>query len=246
MALERRRLVVGNWKMNASLTANTALLQQLAQADLTGASCDVAVCVPFPYLSQVQLALTETTLTWGAQDVSAFDKGAYTGQVSASMLKDFHCTWVLVGHSERRQYQHESHDEIAQKLVQALKLGIRPILCLGETQSQYEQGKTLSTIEHQLESLLAVDPSLRSNVVIAYEPVWAIGTGLTATPEQAQAVHEFIRRKVGDNLILYGGSVKPQNASTLFNMPDIDGALVGGASLSANDFLGIIHASHME
>jgi triosephosphate isomerase len=247
----RRKLVAGNWKMCGTLAQNEALLNAVAagMAQMPGVDC--AVCVPFPYLAQVQQLLRGTAVKWGAQDVHQLDKGAYTGEVSASMLCDFGCRYVLVGHSERRSLYGESSQLVAEKFAAAQKTGLLPILCIGETLVQRENGTTEAVVAEQLDAvimLLGVQ-SLR-NAVVAYEPVWAIGTGKTASPEQAQAIHAFIRQRVAghdgqiaDGLcILYGGSVKAANAAQLFAMPDIDGGLIGGASLVAEDFLAICKA----
>jgi triosephosphate isomerase (TIM) len=247
----RRKLVAGNWKMHGSLAQNEALLNALASgmAQLSGVDC--AVCVPFPYLHQAQQKLSATTVKWGAQDAHQLDKGAYTGEVSAVMLNDFGCRYVIVGHSERRALYGESSALVAGKFVAVQKAGMLPILCVGETLEQREAGTTEAVVAEQLDAVikLAGVQSLR-NAVLAYEPVWAIGTGKTATPEQAQAVHAFIRSRIAaldeqvaqGLCILYGGSVKGSNAAELFAMADIDGGLIGGASLIAEDFLAICKA----
>ncbi len=244
----RRKLVLGNWKMNASLAANLTLLEGLKKniADLQ----DVArgVIVPFPYLAQTQSVLGETDIHWGAQDVSDKESGAYTGEVSAAMLSDFACRYVLVGHSERRARHGESSELVASKASAALKAGIVPVVCVGETLSDREQGSTLSIIRAQLQPVLALGPGQVGQLVIAYEPVWAIGTGKTASPEQAQEVHAAIREElarlgVAEVPVLYGGSVKAANAAQLFAMPDIDGGLIGGASLDPVEFSDIVHAA---
>ena len=247
----RRNLVAGNWKMNGSLAANTSLLAEL-KAGLGSTNCDIAVCVPSPYLAQCQAALAGTALAWGAQDVSVHASGAYTGEVAASMLLDFDCKYVIVGHSERRAYHGESSQIVAQKTLSALQAGLTPIVCVGETLAQREAGQTDAVVGEQLEAVLAVlDVSAIKKIVIAYEPVWAIGTGKTATPQMAQDVHAALRSKVSlrDSesaavvKILYGGSMKPDNAAELMAMPDIDGGLIGGAALKAADFLSIIAAA---
>ncbi|RIY39267.1 triose-phosphate isomerase [Neopusillimonas maritima] len=241
----RQRLVIGNWKMNGSLADNVELLEALrAGADV---SADVAVCVPFPYLAQAQALLETSKVSWGAQDVSVHESGAYTGEVSTAMLCDFNCRWVLVGHSERRSYHGESSELVAQKAQAALQAGLVPVVCIGETLQEQEAGETAGVIAAQLKPVLALGPQAVAKMVIAYEPVWAIGTGRTATPEQAQEVHALIRaalRELGAEQVqvLYGGSVKAANAASLFAMPDIDGALVGGASLVAEEFLRIAAA----
>jgi triosephosphate isomerase len=241
----RARLVLGNWKMHGSLAENARLLNQLhavtaADGDLSGRA-QIGICVPFPYLAQVSEALGGGAISWGAQDISVHTQGAYTGEVSGSMLVDFGCRWALAGHSERRTLHGETSQQVADKANAALTVGITPVVCVGETLAEREGGKTLAVIERQLDPVLALGADAIANIVLAYEPVWAIGTGLTASPEQAQEVHGAIRaalRRLGvpQVRILYGGSVKAANAATLFAMPDIDGALVGGASLVAEEF----------
>ena len=237
-------LVVGNWKMNGSLQSNQALLQQLNT--LTIAShIDVAICAPFVYLPQLNEILTERSIAIGAQDLSLHTHGAYTGEISASMLKDFDCHYVIVGHSERRQYHAETNAVVAQKAKLALAQAITPIICVGETLEQREAASTLAVIAEQFDAIKHVLTEAElAKVVIAYEPVWAIGTGLTATPEQAQAVHNFIRQQLGQHRevirILYGGSVNSANAEALFAQPDINGGLVGGASLKFDEFAAMI------
>ena len=247
----RRKLVAGNWKMVGGLTQNEALLNAVASGMAKIHGVDCAVCVPFPYLAQTQQLLRSTSVKWGAQDVHQLDKGAYTGEVAASMLCDFGCHYVIVGHSERRSLYGESSQLVAEKFAAAQKTGLVPILCVGETLAQRENGSTEAVVAEQLDAVikLAGVQSLR-NAVLAYEPVWAIGTGKTASPEQAQAVHAFIRQRIkaldgqiAQGLcILYGGSVKAANAAELFAMPDIDGGLIGGASLVAGEFLAICEA----
>jgi triosephosphate isomerase (TIM) len=240
--MARVRLVAGNWKMHGTLAANRALLDALVAgiAALKGAEC--AVCVPFPYLAQAAERLRGTALAWGAQHVSEHSQGAYTGEVSAAMLKEFGCRYAIVGHSERRQLYCESDGQVAAKFVAAVTHGLTPILCVGETLEEREAGRTEAVVARQLDAV--VNKGEFSQAVLAYEPVWAIGTGRTATPEQAQAVHAFLRRKVpSDTPILYGGSVKAQNAAAIFAMPDVDGGLIGGASLVADDFLAIVKAA---
>jgi len=236
---------MGNWKMHGSLAANEALLAAL-RAGFSG-GCELAVCAPFPYLAQAQALLTGSEISWGAQDVSVHDQGAYTGEVSAAMLNDFGCRWVIVGHSERRSLHGENDDLVAAKARTALAANLTPVVCVGETLAEQESGATESVIGRQLAPVLALGAEALARIVIAYEPVWAIGTGRTATPEQAQAVHAFIRSRlqslgVPQVRILYGGSVKASNAASLFGMPDIDGALVGGAALVAEEFLHIAAA----
>ena len=238
----RTRLVAGNWKMHGSLAANRALLDAVVTglSGLKGAEC--AVCVPFPYLAQVAERLRGTALAWGAQNVSEHLQGAYTGEVAAAMLKEFGCRYVLVGHSERRQLYGESDVQVAAKFAAAAAQGLTPILCVGETLAEREAGRTEEVVSRQLGAV--ADKGQFARAVLAYEPVWAIGTGRTATPEQAQAVHAFLRRQVPvETPILYGGSVKPENAAAIFAMPEVDGGLIGGASLAAGDFLAIARAA---
>ena len=248
----RQKLVAGNWKMHGNLKSNHQLLQDVVAgvAGLRGVS--VAVCVPFPYLAQVQSVLADTPVAWGAQTLNEQAQGAFTGEVSAGMLKDFACRYVLVGHSERRAIYGESDQLVAEKFAAALAAGLHPILCVGETLAQREAGRTVEIVSAQLDAVLSrVGVAAFSSAVVAYEPVWAIGTGRTATSDQAQEVHAAIRAqvacsdaKVAEGLqILYGGSVKPSNAVELFGMPDIDGGLIGGASLVAQDFLAICRAA---
>jgi len=246
----RRKLVAGNWKMHGNLAENEALLSGVLSG-MADVKAGVAVCVPFPYLAQVQAKLSGSNVAWGAQNMSQHGKGAFTGEVSAAMLKDFGCKYVIVGHSERRAIYGESDEVVAAKYAAAQVAGLIPILCVGETLEEREGGVTEAVVGRQLDAVLnGSGVSSLSDAVIAYEPVWAIGTGRTASPEQAQAVHAFIRSKirgldaaVADKLIIqYGGSVKGSNAAELFAQPDIDGGLIGGASLSAEDFLAICRA----
>lgn len=246
----RKRLVVGNWKMHGGLIENERLLAAIIPV-INKVEGHFAVCVPYPYLSSVQNFLKATNIAWGAQNLSQYEKGAYTGEVSAAMLNDFACRYVIIGHSERRALFGESNAIVAEKYSAALHSGITPILCVGETLQQRESGITEQVIAEQLEAVIekaGIDSF--TDAVIAYEPVWAIGTGKTATPQQAQDTHAFIREKIvklnsviARNLtILYGGSVKANNARELFAMPDIDGGLIGGASLVADDFVAICQA----
>jgi len=248
----RGRLVAGNWKMNGGLAFNRALLQEVVPAisPLTGVRR--AVCVPFPYLAQARELLASSGIEWGAQDLCQFDEGAYTGAVSAAMLNDFGCRYVIVGHSERRSVFGETDEIVALKYAAALKAGLTPILCAGESLAERDAGVTESVVAQQLDAVIArAGVASLKRAVIAYEPVWAIGTGKTATPDQAQAVHAFIRRRVAARdeglaaalTILYGGSVKASNAAQLFGMPDIDGGLIGGASLVAAEFNSICRAA---
>ncbi len=244
----RRKLIVGNWKMYGSHSANAELL-----AGIVGGRpylADVAVCVPFPYLSETAVALAATDIRWGAQDCSAHEQGAYTGEVSAAMLQEFGCRYAIVGHSERRQYHAESDQLVADKAKAALARGVTPIVCVGETLAQREAGDTEAVVKRQLSAVIHTLAHCAGEMVVAYEPVWAIGTGRTATPEQAQAVHHLLRAQLhaatprADAMtILYGGSVKPDNAAQLFAQADIDGGLVGGASLKAADFVAICRAT---
>jgi triosephosphate isomerase len=247
----QRKFIVGNWKMNGALTKNEALLTEVASGVAQMSGVDCAVCVPFPYLAQTQSLLHGTPIKWGAQNVHQADKGAYTGEVSVSMLHDFGCNYVIVGHSERRSLFGESSQLVAEKFAAVQKAELTPIICVGETLAQREAGTTEAVVAEQLAEIIKLCgvQSFRT-AVIAYEPIWAIGTGKTASPEQAQEVHAFIRKRIaglddefGQALcILYGGSVNASNAAELFAMPDIDGGLVGGASLVAQDFLAICNA----
>lgn len=246
-----RKLVAGNWKMHGSLVDNAALLAGVVSG-AQGLNCDIAVCVPFPYLYQAQQALSGTPVRLGAQNLSEHAKGAYTGEVSAAMLKDFACAYVIVGHSERRSLYGETDAQVAAKFVAAQAMGLTPILCLGESLQERETGVTEAVVGRQLDAVLAVaGVAAFARAVIAYEPVWAIGTGLTATPEQAQAAHAFIRGRlaqheagIAENVVIqYGGSMKPSNAAELLSQPDIDGGLIGGAALVAEDFLAICRAA---
>lgn len=239
--------------MNGSLMGNAALIDDLLCGDLRPAVCDALVCVPHVYLSQLQTKLRSQTdskqsLGLGAQDVSAHEVGAYTGEISAAMLKEFGVSMVIVGHSERRQFHHESDQLVAIKAQRALNLGMTPIVCVGESQAEREAGLTEAVVKRQLSSVIHLVGHCISEIVVAYEPVWAIGTGLTATPDQAQAVHSALRAQLTAAVphstkkirILYGGSMNAGNAKSLLSQPDIDGGLIGGASLKAADFLAII------
>jgi triosephosphate isomerase len=247
----RPKLIVGNWKMNGSRAGNVALLQGIA-AGLAGAKASCAVCVPAPYLHQVEEALKGGPIAWGAQDVSAYEGGAYTGEVCAKMLADFGCRYVIVGHSERRAYHRESSELVARKTMAVLKEGMTPIVCVGETLEQREAGQTADVVGAQLDAVLELLPAdAVGKIVVAYEPVWAIGTGKNATPAMAQEVHANLRAQLRARnaeaaegvAILYGGSMKPENARELLAQADIDGGLIGGAALKAQDFLAIIHAT---
>ena len=244
-----KKLIAGNWKMNGGLAANEALLRELLQG-LNQPKCDIAVAVPAVYVPQVQALLQGSVIGVGAQDVSAHEAGAYTGEVSASMLKDFGVRYALVGHSERRQYHGETDVAVAEKAQRALAAGVTPIVCVGETLEEREAGQTEAVVKRQLAAVIHLNGHCISEIVVAYEPVWAIGTGRTASPEQAQAVHAVLRAQLAaasehaDRIrLLYGGSMNAGNAAQLLAQPDIDGGLVGGASLKAADFLQIIAAA---
>jgi triosephosphate isomerase len=251
MSIRPKSLVVGNWKMNGSLAANSELLAAVL-GDVAGASSDMAVCVPYPYLVQAQSLLRNSSIAWGAQDVSEHAVGAYTGEVSAAMLMEFGCSYVIVGHSERRSFYGDSDTVVAAKYMAAQRAGIIPVLCVGETLAERDAGITGEVVIRQLNAIIDMaGAATLANAVVAYEPVWAIGTGRTATPQQAQEVHAVIRTRVAavdagvapGLRILYGGSVKPGNAGELFGQPDINGGLIGGASLVAADFLAICSAA---
>ena len=260
---QRRSIVIGNWKMNGDVTGNERLLGALRlQLDRSLLDrVEVGICPPFPYVSQAATWLGDTGATWGAQNVARTANGAYTGEVSASMLRDLRCTWVLIGHSERRQLFGETDEDVATKAVMALAEGIRPVVCVGETLEERQSNVTERVLAEQIRAVAPVlagaDPA---SYVIAYEPIWAIGTGLTATPVQAQAAHDFLRRTLAQAMagtieaeaaaaaavrtrILYGGSVKPGNALELFEQADVDGGLIGGASLVVEDFVAICKAA---
>ena len=248
----RRSLVVGNWKMNGSREKSRALAAEILAGLGEGVNADIGVCPPFVHLSEVEGALKDSPVLLGAQNVADQDEGAFTGEVSASMLKEFGCRLAIVGHSERRALYGESDALVAARYARAIENGLTPILCIGETLEERESDRTFSVISKQLYTVLDLaDVGSLGHAVIAYEPVWAIGTGRTASPEQAQEVHAWIRARVAEmnaaiaeNLqILYGGSVKADNAKALFSMPDIDGGLIGGASLDANSFLKICYSA---
>jgi triosephosphate isomerase len=248
----RRILVAGNWKMNGSAAANAELLSGVIAGAPDAQSVEMLVCPPFPYLDAVARQLDGSGIYLGAQNVSEHGPGAYTGEVAAAMLKDVGCSHVIVGHSERRTLYGESSGVVAAKFAAAQAQGLVPVLCVGETREQREAGQTEAVIDEQLDAVVAQSGvAALSNAVLAYEPVWAIGTGLTATPGQAQDVHRHIRARIeaqdekvaADLQILYGGSVKGENAAGLFSQADIDGGLIGGASLKAEDFLAIATAA---
>ncbi len=241
----RRKLIAGNWKMNGSVATNAVLLDGVC-AGASGLAADLAVCVPAPYLAQVQAALAGSSIAWGAQDLSLHAAGAYTGEVSGAMLRDFGCQFVIVGHSERRSLHGETDAIVVGKTLRALSFGLTPIVCVGETLEEREAGQTEQIVSTQLSAVLAAVDAV-GKIVVAYEPVWAIGTGKTATPEMAQQVHAQLRALLlkadpaaGAGVrLLYGGSMKPDNARDLLGMADIDGGLIGGAALKAEDFLAI-------
>lgn len=240
------KLMVGNWKMNGSLAANASLVSDILSG-MDGLSCRAAVCVPAPYLAQAQNLLSGSALAWGAQDVSAHDSGAYTGEVSADMLRDFAVRYCIVGHSERRQYHGETDTVVATKAQRALAAGITPIVCVGESLAEREAGQTEAVVKRQLAAVIHTNGHCISEIVLAYEPVWAIGTGLSATPEQAQKVHAVLRAQLqaatahADRVsILYGGSMNTANAADLLVQPDVDGGLIGGAALKVPDFLSLL------
>jgi triosephosphate isomerase len=245
-----KKLIAGNWKMNGSLDANAALVAALLQ-DPQAWACDVAVCAPAPYLAQLQTLLKGSRLDLGAQDVSVHESGAFTGEVSAAMLKEFGVRYCIVGHSERRQYHQESDATVALKAQRALAAGLTPIVCVGETLAQREAGQTEEVVKRQLAAVVHTNGHCISEIVLAYEPVWAIGTGKTASPEEAQHVHHVLRAQLqaasqhADRVrILYGGSMNAGNAQALLAQPDIDGGLIGGAALQAAAFLSIVAAAH--
>jgi triosephosphate isomerase len=242
----RGKLMVANWKMHGSLSANASLVADILSG-MTAVNCHTALCVPAVYLPQLQVLLAGTPIDLGAQDVSAHDSGAYTGEVSAGMLHEFAVRYCIVGHSERRQLYAESDGLVASKAQRALAAGITPIVCVGETLAQREAGETVAVVKQQLAAVIQANGHCISEVIVAYEPVWAIGTGLTATPAQAQEVHAVLRTQLqaatphADRMtILYGGSMNAANASELLAQPDVDGGLIGGAALKAPEFLSML------
>ena len=248
-----RKLVVANWKMHGSLAKNQQLLEHYIRRLESLKNVDVAVCVPYPYLAQAQSLLSNTSIAWGAQNLSKDLVGAYTGEVSVTMLQDFGASYVIVGHSERATAYCESDENIATKFMQARSHGLTPILCVGETLIEREAGVMEMVVAKQIDTVIEMyGASMFAGAVIAYEPIWAIGTGLAATPDQAQSMHEFIRNRIAEHdrdaanslKILYGGSVNPQNAVQLFVMQDIDGGLIGRCSLVAEEFEGICRAAN--
>jgi triosephosphate isomerase len=245
----RSYLMVGNWKMNGSMAANSSLVGEIL-ADMASVTCRTALCVPSVYLAQMHSLLSGSSIHLGAQDVSANEVGAYTGEVSADMLRDFAVRYCIVGHSERRQYHAESDVQVAMKVQRALAAGITPIVCVGESLAEREVGQTEAVVKRQLAAVIHANGHCISEIVVAYEPVWAIGSGLTATPEQAQQVHAVLRAQLqaatahADRVpILYGGSMTACNAAQLLAQPDVDGGLIGGAALKATEFLAMLRAA---
>ena len=247
----RPKLVIGNWKMHGSLAANLGLLTAI-RGGFHGVGGSAAVCVPYPYLAQARSLLDGSGISWGAQDVAEREEGAYTGEVSAAMLADFGCRYALVGHSERRSLYGEDDAVVAAKAAAALGKGLIPVICVGESLAEREAGRTQAVVTRQLEAVIArCGIAALGRAVLAYEPVWAIGTGRTATPAQAQEVHRALRQQLAAHdavvaegmRVLYGGSVKAANAAELFTQADVDGGLIGGASLEATDFLAICHSA---
>lgn len=248
----RKNIVAGNWKMNTTLEEGVELANEInAKVKESKHDCDVIICVPFTHLTSVNAMIEPEVVALGAENCSEHDKGAYTGEVSAAMVKSTGATYVILGHSERRQYFGENNEQLLAKTRQALANGLKPIFCVGEVLEEREQGIFNEVVQGQVEALLELTPEDFGKVVIAYEPVWAIGTGKTATADQAQDMHAHIRKvienkygkEVADNTsILYGGSCKPENARELFSKPDVDGGLIGGAALKADSFLGIVEA----
>jgi len=253
MSRERAKLVVGNWKMHGRIGDNATLLTEVAAgASALQKGVRVGVCVPCPYLAQSQALLSGSVVQWGIQDVSAHAGGAFTGEVAAEMAADFGVTYAIVGHSERRAYHRESPELVASKAQRAIEAGLTPIVCVGETLEERQAGTTEQIIGTQLEAVLQIlTEEQAAGIVVAYEPVWAIGTGKTATPQQAEEVHAHIRARIAGRdakiaalvRIQYGGSVKAANAAELFSMPNVDGGLIGGASLKAEEFLAIVAAA---
>ncbi|MEO6117753.1 MAG: triose-phosphate isomerase [Methylotenera sp.] len=254
----RRNLVVGNWKMHGNMQSNQLLLNSLIKGLSGFENADYLVCVPSPYLFQARLLLENTNIAWGGQNVNQHEQGAFTGAVAANMLVDLGCTYVLLGHSERRNLFHENNLTAAARFDAAIRAGLTPIMCVGETIAERDAGLTEVIVASQMDAVLAsmgdqeFAKAMHLNMVFAYEPVWAIGSGKTATPEQAQSVHEFIRHRIARRnaeaaakvRIIYGGSVKAANAEELFAMPDVDGGLIGGASLKAEEFVAICRVAN--
>jgi len=247
----RSKAVVGNWKLNGSLASNEALLKALLRDIPRSSPVACAVCVPVPYLAQAQGLLQGSGIGWGSQDVSRFDKGAYTGDYSGAMVAEFGSRYAIVGHSERRTVFGDTDAVVVAKFAAARRAKLTPIFCVGETLEEREAGRTEAVLARQMDALLDAGAAQLDGAIVAYEPVWAIGTGKTATSAQAQEAHVFLRGRVADRdkavaaelAILYGGSVKGSNAAELFAMPDVDGGLVGGASLVAEEFVAIWRAA---
>lgn len=243
----REQFIIGNWKMHGTKAFVSSLLNKLKNSLSHESNVKMAVCPPYVFLQQTQLLLQDSKLAWGAQNMAVAEKGPYTGEISANMLVEFACRYVLLGHSERRTLYGETDEQIAQKFKRAIHSGLIPILCVGETLTERQADQTTAVLVTQLKNILDLGSDLLKKAIIAYEPVWAIGTGLSAQPQQAQEVHQFLRqqlRSLDSDLaqklpILYGGSVNVNNAKALFEMPDIDGGLIGGASLVAEEFLDI-------
>ena len=247
----RTKLVLGNWKMNGDIVSSEALLAAVRQGAAAASGAQVGVCPPYPFLGLAAARLAGSPVRWGAQDVAEYEDGAYTGEVSARMLAELGCTWTLIGHSERRTLFGDTDEVVARKASRAIAAGLVPVVCVGETRAQRESGSTEAVLARQVDAVCGVLREAGERCVLAYEPVWAIGTGLTATPQQAQAAHAFVRARLAAGgvaaaprlQLLYGGSVKPSNAAELFSQPDVDGGLIGGASLVAADFLAIVRAA---
>lgn len=249
----RQPLVAGNWKMNGSRASIHELLDGVKVGMSEVKTAEVAVCSPHIFLCDVQQQLDGSTVAWGGQDISVYESGAYTGETAGSMLAEFGCKYVIIGHSERRTCHGETDQVVAEKFVVARKAGLVPILCIGETLEERESGTTEEVVGRQIDAVVThCGVEMLGEGVVAYEPVWAIGTGKTASPEQAQEVHAFIRGRIaaasllvaGELRILYGGSMNPGNAAKLLAQPDIDGGLIGGASLKAEDFLAVAIAAN--
>jgi triosephosphate isomerase (TIM) len=251
--MTRRKMVVGNWKMHGSIAGNKALLEGVIAGVRDLHDADFVVCVPYPYLGQAQSLLQGTNVAWGAQNLCSTKDGALTGAVAPAMLLDFGCSYVIIGHSERRSQFHETDDTAAARFNAALEVGLTPVFCMGESREERDSDWTDFIVGRQLDSIMRrYGVEVLTKAVLAYEPLWAVGSGNPATPEQAQEVHEFIRKRIArcdpaiaaKVPILYGGSVKPSNAAQLFAMPDIDGGLIGGASLTAEEFVPICRAAN--
>lgn len=246
----RKQFIIGNWKMHGSKASVKELLTTLKSKIEPNPNVEMVVCPPYVFIDQVQELLLKSPIAWAAQNMASEKEGAFTGEISGGMLREFGCRYVLLGHSERRTLNGETDEKIAKKFKLAIELGITPILCIGETFVQREAGQTQAVLEKQIKCISDSDEVLSRPWILAYEPVWAIGTGVSASPEQAQEVHLFLREQLKSEHpdlaqklpILYGGSVKLDSARALFQMPDIDGGLIGGASLNAQEFLKIYTA----